>query len=557
MFDHPLSQYAPSEIERFGVSLHGLVHFYTNQPIESINTARRQDIKIVTNGGKVFYPLADNLTNYTFFFSDGSPVGRSVLYHHPLAVMELEDEITGVDWSGYALINDLTPTTFSGLKTPLFSGYPVTPDDNSVAFYSNGSTARRMLREWPSGSSLSEEAIVTKTGELIIGSFTSASPDGRKQIIIFPSFWDNPLSTTNRLTLTSYSGAWPDIAAHTEYIENVNEQDISYVSDGNRKTITIDSRPPDISTCYENAADLSFKTKTENTPNESSPDNSVREEINKTLLTASIANDGTISPLKLIHRRYSTVAKSRSLTGSISAEEFDDANDFCKTALQPTGWHRYKGTLMVYTATGEDTGTEDYSITLDGWGGVSEYRRDLYSKNTDTRIVRDGSGTMDEYSDVSTVETVNTLSIDFEGGAIEHGITKPQITGAWFTSVAGIPWQAFDFNTTYDYIWVHEEGSSYNDDGSNVALIRVYLHRYSVDMYALAYGIAKGTITDEEFGKKFNISSTEVKIGSVFSHGRFHAGSFTSEDIIQKTFGASNPKTGEIVRDMPYPVIYI
>lgn len=557
MFDHALSQYAPSKIERFGVSRHGLVHFYTNKPIENTNTARRQDIKIVTNGGKVFYPLAGNLTNYTFFFNDSIPIGRSVLYQHPLAVMELEDDVTGVDWSGYALINDLIPTMFSGLKAPLYSGYPVTPDDNSVAFYSNGSTASRMLREWPSGSSLPEEAIVTKTGELISGSLTAASPDGRKQIIVFPSFWDDPLGTTNRLTLTSYSGVWPDVFAHTEYITGVNEQDITYVSDENRKTITIDSRPPDISTCYENAADLSFKTKTENTPNAGSPDNSVREEISKTLLTASISNDGTIYPLKLIHRSYSTVAKSRSLTGSISAEEFDDANDFCKTDLQPTGWHRYKGTLMVYTATGEDIGTEDYSIKIDGWGGVSEYRRDLYSKNTDTQIVRDGSGTMDEYSNVTTVETINTLLINFEGVAIDHGITKPQITGAWFTSIAGNPWESFNYNKTYDYIWVHEEGSSYNDDGSNVALIRVYLHQYSADMFSLAYGIAKGTITDEEFGKKFNVTSTEIKIGAVFSHGSYKAGSFSSTEIVQKTFGASNPKTGEIVRDMPYPVIYI
>lgn len=556
MFDHALSQYAPSKIERFGVCLHGLVHFYTNKPIENINTARRRDIKIVTNGGKVFYPLASDLTNYTFFFNESAPIGKTVLYQHPLAVMELEDEITGMDWSGYALINALTATTFPGLKVPLYSGYPVTPDDDAVSFYSNGSAARRILREWPNGS-YDQGAVVTKTGQLKIGSFTTASPDGRKQIIVYPSFWDDPLSTTNRLTLTSFSGIWPDITAHTEYIENVNEQDITYTSDSNRKTITLDCRPPDISTCYEVAADLSFKTKTENTPDEISPDNSVREEINKTLLTASISNDGVISPLKLIHRDYSTGAKTRSLTGSISAEEFDDANDFCKTALQPTGWHRYKGTLMVYTAISEGIGTSDYSIAIDGWGGRSEYRSVLYSKSTSTQVVRDGSGTMAEYSDVTTIDTVSTLTIDFEGAAIDHGIAKPQITGAWFTSIAGNPFGSFDINRTYDYMWVHEEGSNYNDDGSNVALIRVYLHQYSADMFSLACGIAKGTITDEEFGKKFNVTSTEIKIGAVFSHGSYKAGSFSSTEIVQKTFGASNPKTGEIVRDMPYPVIYI
>lgn len=558
MFDHALSQYAPSRIERFGVRLHGLVHYYTDQPIQNINSARKRDIKVVTNGGKTFYPFENDQTNYSFFYIEGTPIGKTVLYQHPLAVMEQENGETGEDWSGYALINNLIPVYITGMKGPQYNGYPVTLDDQAMAVYANGAKALSFLLEWPSGSGLPDEVDVNKTGEPIIGTVTSTSPDGRKHIIVYPSFWDDALSGTNHLTLINYSGVWPNVNAHVEYIENVNESSTTLITDGNKKTIQLDCRPPDIGACYMPAADLSFKTVTINESVPSSfADNTDLEKINKTLISASVSNDGAIAHLKLIYRLHQFGSKTQSLTGSIAAEEFDDANDFCKTDLQPTGWHRYKGSMISYTETSITTGGEDYSIAIEGWEGVSEYIRNLYSKITSTTVRVDGFGTMEQNSEVSTVESINTLSIEFEGVAIDHGIAKPQITDASFTAIAGNPFVDLGYNKTYEYIWVYESGSRYDEDGSNVALIKVYLHQYSADMFSLACGIAKGTITDEEFGKKFNVTSKQLRIGSVFSHGRYHAGSFIGDDIVNSTFGASNPKTGEIVRDMPYPVVYI
>src|SRR5690606_8736545 len=105
MFDNPIDQNAPAKVERFGVCVHGLIHFATTrEPANGVISADKKDVKIVTNGGKIFYPFVGSTDKYNIYVAQTENT-KCFLFQHPSAQMFAEDE-NGRDWSGYAVLHE-------------------------------------------------------------------------------------------------------------------------------------------------------------------------------------------------------------------------------------------------------------------------------------------------------------------------------------------------------------------------------------------------------------------------------------------------------------------
>src|SRR5690606_27021257 len=110
--------------------------------------------------------------------------------------------------------------------------------------------------------------------------------------------------------------------------------------------------------------------------------------------------------------------------------------------------------------------------------------------------------TMSENIDEFEQSSSETLDITLDGMVIDHGISNPQISGAYNHSFkTGLPFGTFGINSSYEWLFITETGSGVYDGGV-IALLRVFMYRYNGDMYALACGIARGyavEITDREY----------------------------------------------------------
>lgn len=551
MIDNAVSQSRPSYIERWGSCAHGLIHYYSATPVKAdVTQLSKSQIKIVTHGGKVFYPFAGSTEKYTVY-KYGALRMSSTLYQHPLAAMHSEDE-HGRDWSGYALISNTILTRISGIKTKHRDLYPVSPDDNGAAVYCGGES-RLLMYGFPSGELPNGEPIGA-TGTALRPA-THSSPDGRVQISATPpSAWYDPMGSVNVIYKYTYSGSWPNMQRYGEEVSGANDSDLYYYTSGISKKLVRDTVRPQINVCYSQALDTTFKVKEVINNNPFTADDSHRKETLTSLVSATVDNTGAISALKLIAYTEAKYTASASLTGSITTSA-GDASD-CATAQQPSGWVLYDGSSMSYTDTSGYVSVTQESTKLSGWGGVSEFVLDRTTTSSTVTNRYEGDGTLDGYSnDTSTNESV-AMTMMFDGDPVSHGIPNPNITAGFTSSVVGAPWPMTDISGTYQLWWVHAQGTNYLA-GGDVALVRVFMYRYSGDMYALAVGVAKGNINKVGNRYVFTMTSGSVKIGSVFAHGQHHAGTHTTSDVQPSLYGAANPKTGQIVRDMEYPVMYI
>ncbi len=551
MIDNAVSQSIPSYIDRWGSCTHGLIHYYSSTPVtEGVTQLNKNEIKIVTHGGKVFYPFSGSTDQYTVYkYSAETLTCR--LYQHPLSEIHTEDE-HGRDWSGYALISSAVFTQINGIKTPHYNAYPVTPDDNAIAVYC-GSDARVRTYGFPNPEEPDGVSIVS-SGEPYRPA-TYSSTDGKVQITATPPLtWTDPLGSSNLIFKYTYSGSWPEIHRTGEALTGVNDADLYYYTSGVAKTLKRDTARPQIGVCYPEAADTSFKVKEIIDDDPFAADDSHRKETLTSLVDAAVDNDGNISVLKVVSFSESKYSASVSLTGSISAVA-GGASD-CATAQQPSGWYRYIGSSMSYTDTSSSVSSTHESTTLSGWGGTSEFVLDRATVSEHVTDSYEGDGTLEGYSyETSITDNVDTTMM-FDGSAVDHGILNPDVTSGFTSTVKDMPWSAFDITSTYQMWWVYTQGTWYTD-GGDVALVRVFKYRYSGDMHALAVGVAKGNISKIGNDYFFTMTSVSVKIGGVFAHGQYHAGSNTVNDAHPSLYGASNPKTGQIVRDMSYPVMYI
>lgn len=554
MFDNPVDQSLPSVIERFGSCVHGLIHYYTDrQKVGEFIPAVMKDIKIVTNGGKVFYPFAENNTAYNIYAGD-NPGRKSFLFQHPLASMELEDE-NGIDWSGYAVQHLSVPVWFRGIPMVYSDLLPFSPDDNSVAILASKQRCQRAVLKWPTGEIVEDDGVVTKTG-IDSGNGDIYSANGRYRTYVLTLPWYASKNTDNQILVIAYSGSWPNVFAHSYTVPGVNYRKLERLTDGVVRNLFVDSRNPVANACIRPEPSLEFKTREEITYSEFVPDHFTQEEINTTLITADIDNSGNLSHLKLTHTETSSRDRSINLSGSISVAT-GDATD-CATTSQPAGWVWYDGTKQSYTSTSSIIEESSFEVKLHGYGGLSIYRREVsYSDYTST-YVSNGEGTLAESINETSAESSSTITFTLDGVDIPHGIANPSIDTAYTsTRISGLPFSVVSVSNTYEYLFISSEGDGVYS-GSDIAVLRVFMYRYSGDMYSLAYGLARGYMTPRtDGGYHFNMASQTLKIGSVFAHGRFHDGYYSTDDLSAKLFGASNPKTGEIVRDMPYPVIYI
>lgn len=559
MFDNPIDQNTPSIPERFGVCVHGLIHFVTTrEPVIGVISADKKDVKIVTNGGKIFYPFVGSTDKYNIYVEQTENT-KCFLFQHPSAQMFAEDE-NGRDWSGYAVLHEGgIALSIDGVKLINLDRFPLVPDssgedDPRLAVFAGSRSCYRYVLEWPEGD-YEEEGVVTNTGLYPI-KMTVFSSDGRYRARPITRPWHQSIIDNNHIRMAKISGIWPDIEVNTYDADGVDYYKIERISDSQRKVIKIDSRAPLAGVCIHPVPDLSFRYTETLADDQYTPDHYTQEEINTTLLTCDVLNDGSLNHLTLTVRQYSDFDRAVSVSGSISTAAGDASG--CATQETPDGWVLYDGAKQSYAVTEKRTGSDSFEVTVSGFGGESKYVRSAATTYNSSNYVSVGSGTMSENIDEFEQSSSETLDITLDGMVIDHGISNPQISGAYNHSFkTGLPFGTFGINSSYEWLFITETGSGVYDGGV-IALLRVFMYRYNGDMYALACGIARGyavEITDREY--HFELISQELKIGSVFSHGRHHEGSYTGDDVGALLFGASNPKTGEIVRDMPYPAIYI
>lgn len=559
MFDNPICQHAPSVIERFGVCTHGLIHYVTSSPsVGGVTAADKKDIKIVTNGGKTFYPFLGSIEKYNIYETARS--SKSYLFQHPDAIIEAED-IDGIDWSGYAIMHTNTvDVQFYGIKDIPLDMFPFVPDANGLedprlAIYSSSYSCARYVLEWAGGTS-KRDGIVTNTGFPPTVA-TVYSEDGRYRARPITLPWEDSVNENNFIRMAYVSGVWPNVTVNTYDVDGVNYHNIDRVSDDKVKTIKVESRQPLTGLCTNPIPSLTFEVSESFTIDPNLPDNFTQEEINTTLITCTVDTVGVLDHLKLTVRDYKDRTTDKTVTGSISVDE-GDSSECVPPGGDPSEWVIYDGAKQSYTSAENITGAEIFEVKLHGFGGESKYSRETSSYYNSSIYTSVGTGTMEENVSESTVDGGGSLTLLFDDVEIIYAITDARIGTAYGSLFkTGLPFNIATISDTYEWLFIYENGSSVYDGGV-IALLRVFMYRYSGDMYALAYGLAKGYATQiapDEY--HFNVISQELKIGSVFSHGRHHAGSYTGDDVGALLFGASNPKTGEIVRDMPYPAIYI
>lgn len=554
MFDSPVDQYAPSALERHGIARHGLVHFHTTAPFAAGSAqANRRDVRLVTNGGKVFYPFAGINMPYTISVHLARLM-RSNVYRHPLAEMHAEDE-DGNDWSGYAIVYDVTPPLFlSGMKTLFRSMGPFTPDDNGMAIYARSSgSCYRLVTSWPNGGDY-QTGVATATGSYQSGQVTARSPNGRFYIIAQRPRWDDPRGGVANINRVSLTGSWPEVNAHGDSVPAGNEYNNHYVSNSQIRTLSPDGGFPLAGVCIHPEPSASFNVKETLTTNHSAPDEQLSEITYTTLVDAVVDNSGSVDSVKLTVFNRKTRSRSVGMSGSVTVVAGDASQ--CATSQTPDGWVYYDGTSRSYTATESIVGTGDTTITLAGYGGSSSYNQtSLGTFNSVTNVVT-GRGTLQANVNETTAVDTKELSITFDGVVVQHGVTKPNIESAYGKEIGGFDVMQVSPADLIENIWLIGAGNSLYD-GSTVALVKVFLHWYSGDMVALACYTATGTISQVAGADIFTATSKSLRIGGVFAHGSFTSGSYVTEEVSKELFGASNPKTGEIVRDMIYPVAYV
>lgn len=553
MFDHALSQYMPGEIERWGSCRHGVIHYVAQNIVPGPNTLKKSDIKIVTRGGKVFYPFPDDPASFIFFYNPGARLSMpvSALYQHPLSADEIEDR-DGFDWSGYAIIHSTVPAWISGVHTKILSSYPITPDDNSLAVYDSYGVNRLVLMH-PSGTDRQTESLLTDGNAK--GSVSTISPDGRYHLAVAAADWWDPKAQKNRSILTKYTGSWPEMSRTSEHITDPNDVDLVFNTSGRRKRIEIDSVTPPLG-CYEEEPDLNFRATTYLDPATSDSDEYFRHETLTSALAAVVSNAGDVDFLNLIYTSREQRARSLSLGGSISVD-IGDADVCKKNSNDTTSYTNVIGAKQSSAETSESVGSSLFSVEISGWGGESRFSQNIESRiNWSSTRVR-GIGTMsDESMSDESVSTLHAETFVFDGIQIDCGVEQAQSVPAWGSNVKNQPIHSSGFFDSFLFLWVYSSGGSHTD-GSPVALLRVYLCEYSADMYALAVAVARGYIVPDDTGGTFHTVSENTYVGSVFSHGRYTPGQHVYDHVNPVLLGASNPKTGQVLRDTPYPVIFI